>query len=66
MKIKLNGKEKEIPDNINLAGLVESLALNDCPIVAEVCGVIVQPDDYAQTIFHSGDVVELIRFVGGG
>ncbi len=66
MKIKLNGKEKEIAENSSLETLVDQLNLRDTPIVAEICGKIIKPENYSSTIINEGDVVELIRFVGGG
>ena len=66
MKIKLNGKEKEIAESASLEYLINELKLRDTPIVAEISGKIIQPEDYASTIIKEGDVVELIRFVGGG
>ncbi len=66
MKITLNGKEKEIAENTSLSTLIDELKLKDTPIVAEISGKIIKPKDYSSTIFEDGNIVELIRFVGGG
>ena len=66
MKIKLNGKEKEIAEKISLTELIDELQLKNSPIVAELSGKIVKPEDYSSTILEDGNIVELIRFVGGG
>ena len=66
MKIKLNGKEKEIAENSSLENLIDELNLRNTPIVAEVSGKIISPENYSETILQEEDTVELIRFVGGG
>ena len=66
MKITLNGKEKEIAECSSLTDLIDELKLKDSPIVAEVCGKIIKPEDYVSTILEKENIVELIRFVGGG
>jgi len=66
MKIKLNGKEKEIVENTSVENLVNELKLKDTPIVAEISGKIIKPENYSSTILEKENVVELIRFVGGG
>ena len=66
MKIKLNGKEKEIVENTSVENLVNELKLKDTPIVAEISGKIIKPENYSSTILEEGNIVELIRFVGGG
>jgi len=66
MKITLNGKEKTITENTSLSNLVDELKLKDSPIVAEVVGKIIKPEDYSTLILEDGNIVELIRFVGGG
>lgn len=66
MKIKLNGKEKIINENSSLANLIDFLNLKNSPVVAEINGKIISPEIYSETLINENDVVELIRFVGGG
>jgi len=66
MRINLNGKEKEIAEATSLTDLIDELKLKDSPIVAEICGKIIKPEDYSVLILEDGNIVELIRFVGGG
>ncbi len=49
-----------------LAALLRRLDLNDAAVVAEVNGAIVPRENFAQHLLKDGDVVELVRFVGGG
>ena len=66
MNITLNGKEKDIAENTSVGNLVNELKLKDTPIVAEISGKIIKPENYDSTILEEGNIVELIRFVGGG
>ena len=66
MKIKLNGKEKNLTESLSLGNLIDELDLRNTPVVAEINGKIIKPENYSSTIINENDVVELIRFVGGG
>ena len=49
-----------------LADLLRHLTLDAAAVVAEVNGVIVPRENFAQHSLKDGDIVELVRFVGGG
>lgn len=66
MKISLNGKNKELPTEFTVEELVQSLKIDPETLVAEVNKTIIQHQDFASKNLQDGDVVELIRFVGGG
>ena len=63
--ITLNGTTRQTaaPD---LAALVRELNLEPERVVAEHNGAIVPPGDFARVALAEGDVLELLRFVGGG
>lgn len=64
-RISVNGwnMESEAP---TLAALLTELAVTDNAVVAEVNGAIVPHNAFAETLLNDGDVIELVRFVGGG
>jgi sulfur carrier protein len=66
MTILLNGKSKDVADNVTLKELIGSLDLEEANTVAEVSGEIISPERYATVVLKEQDTVELIRFVGGG
>lgn len=66
MKITCNNELQEIENNLSLENYIESLDLNPDTVVAECDGQIVKREDYVSHILKDGEVVELIRFVGGG
>ena len=63
--IMLNGTTRQTaaPD---LAALVRELNLEPERVVAEHNGAIVPAGDFAHVSLAEGDVLELLRFVGGG
>jgi len=66
MKITCNGETKEITPDITLLSLIREMSLNPDTVVAECDGRIVKRDEYDTLVLSEGNVLELIRFVGGG
>lgn len=64
-QVTVNGKTRDTGAG-TLAALLEELTLDASTVVAEVNAVIVPREDFASTRISAGDVVELVRFVGGG
>ena len=67
--LKINGKEKQFPeDNLpkNLIELLEQMDINQATVVAEIDGVIVERKDFAETKICPDQSIELVRFVRGG
>jgi thiamine biosynthesis protein ThiS len=66
--LKVNGVEKEFPDGLpaTVAELMKTLGVNAATVVAEIDGLIIQRELFAETKLHTGQSVELITFVGGG
>lgn len=66
MKIKLNGKDTETPEGYKITDLLKLHSLLGKPLVVELNGAIVKNDQYGATILAEGDVLEIVRLVGGG
>ena len=66
MKITCNGQTKEISPNTTLASFITAMDLNPDTVVAECDGRIIKRDEYNTMVLQEGNVLELIRFVGGG
>ncbi|EEG78422.1 sulfur carrier protein ThiS [Dethiobacter alkaliphilus] len=62
----INGTEKDFPEGITVAKLLEELSLDPNKVVVEVDQQIVPKDEYRQKKLSSTAAVELISFVGGG
>ena len=66
MEITCNGETKQILPKITLGTFIRDLDLNPVTIVAECNGRIIKKEEYDSLVLQEGNVLELIRFVGGG
>lgn len=67
--LTVNGEERQYEAGsfpATVSALVEGLGLDAGMVVAEVNGRIVGRANFSSHALRSGDVVELVRFVGGG
>ncbi len=66
--LTINGKLTEFPDHLpsNLEALLNHLNVDAATVVAEVDGLIVRRDAFARTPIKNEQIIELVRFVGGG
>jgi thiamine biosynthesis protein ThiS len=65
--LTVNGSTREIPRNSTLAELLGSLRVDPRLVVVEHNRTILRDrDTYATQPLSSGDVVEIVHFVGGG
>ena len=69
MKIKLNGEVKTI-DNSNkdfyLEDLIIYLGYKPQLVVVELNGIIINPQNWINTIIKNDDCLEVVTIVGGG
>lgn len=66
MNIILNGKPCVIEKSNNLLNILETLDINPQNLIAEVNGEIVTAKEFENKIINENDVIELVKFVGGG
>ena len=66
IKIKLNGKDKEINDRMSVSRFLEELKINPEGVVVELNLQVLNKAKYGATDLKEGDSVEIINFVGGG
>ncbi len=66
MNITLNGEKKNIPENINVRGLLEHLGIQHQRVAVELNETIVKKDQYDSTAIKEGDSLEVVSFMGGG
>ena len=65
MRLKLNGKEREVEGVSTVDQLVESLGIHRM-IVVEHNGTILRREQYPVTQLSEGDTLEIVHMVGGG
>jgi thiamine biosynthesis protein ThiS len=65
MRLKLNGKEREVGEVATVEELVRSLGIHRM-IVVEHNGAILDRDSYSGAALAEGDTLEIVHMVGGG
>jgi len=66
IRVRLNGKEREVPAGLSVQELLESLDLHPALVVVERNREILDRSRYGETPVEEGDTLELVHFVGGG
>ncbi len=66
MRVRVNGRDRDLPQSINLREYVVSLGVNMSTIAVAVNGEVVKRDSLASVELTEGDAVEIVRAVGGG
>jgi sulfur carrier protein len=66
MKIHINGEQKEIADDLNIARLLDELEIRPGRVVVELNHTIISREAQESTSLRDGDVLEIVHFVGGG
>lgn len=67
--LQINGQARQFaPQEMpaTLSALLEKLGIGAATVVAEVDGTIVRPEEFARTEVREGQIIELIKFMGGG
>ena len=64
--VTVNGQSKRVADGTTVAQLLQQLAVHPQQVVVEVNVQIIKREQREATILQPGDVIEIVRFVGGG
>lgn len=65
MRISLNGEERDIPEGLTVRGLLDHLRVEG-PVAVEVNREVVPRAEHGARSVATGDVLEIVHFVGGG
>jgi sulfur carrier protein len=66
VRIRVNGEDRELPEGTTVAALLRELGIGTPRVAVERNREIVPKADYASTPILSGDILEVVEFVGGG
>lgn len=66
MKIKINGKETQVPDGITLIQLLGHLRIDKHRVAIELNKEIAKKTHWDRITLKEGDNIEIVTFVGGG
>ena len=66
IRLTINGKPRELPAPTGLIQYLESLDLSTQFIAVGYNGEVIEKDNFHEITLSDGDVVEIVRPVGGG
>ena len=66
IQLTVNGKPREIDREMSLLDYLKQLGINPQIVAVEHNGEIVRRERYAEARLGAGDVLEIVRMVGGG
>jgi sulfur carrier protein len=66
VRITINGEQKQIPDSVTIAGLLEFLNIQHQRVAVELNLDIVKKDRYGTTTVKEDDSLEIVSFMSGG
>ena len=66
MRILLNGELKEVPEGLNLEGLLKLFSLPQARVAVEQNRMVIRRAEWLSTPVNDEDRIEVIHFVGGG
>ena len=66
IQILVNGEAKTVPQGLQVAQLLEFLAIDSTRIAVELNRSIIRKQDWAATSVEEGAQLEIVWFVGGG
>ncbi len=64
--VTLNGDPRELPGGLTVATLLQHLGIEPLGVAVEQNRKVVRRAAHEKTAVESGDVIEIVRFVGGG
>ncbi len=66
IRLTINGKPKELPAPTDLVQYLESLDISTQFIAVGYNGEVIEKESFHEVTLVEGDVVEIVRPVGGG
>ena len=66
IKIKLNGKEKQIPENFKIDKLINDLKIPIKKVAIELNQEILNKKKLHKIKLKKNDKIEIVHFIGGG
>ena len=66
MRATVNGEPMELPDGLTVSALLQHLGVRGDRVAVERNGEVVKKARHGEQTLASGDVLEIVTFVGGG
>lgn len=66
INLKVNGKSREVEENLNLQSYLSSFDVNLRFVAVGYNGEVIKKERFPEIVLKNGDVLEIVRPVGGG
>lgn len=66
MRVRINGKERELPEATTLLQLLQERGLDPRMVVVEYNYEIIPRERYHEIVLREGDHLEIVQMVAGG
>ncbi|MFO7776175.1 MAG: sulfur carrier protein ThiS [Candidatus Hydrogenedentota bacterium] len=66
MQVTINGENRDVKESLTVLALLENLELQPDAMVVQRNDQVIERKDFENTQLEEGDIIELVRFVGGG
>jgi len=66
MKLTINGEARQLPEQATVSVMAEVLELPVSQVAVERNRAIVPRSAWGDTALAEGDVIEIVKFIGGG
>ena len=66
IQLTVNGKPKELSGPVNLTAFLRLQGIKSQFVAVGYNGIVLNKEEFPQIILQDGDVVEIVRPVGGG
>ena len=66
MRLRVNGKARELEVSVDLVSFLQGYGVNLEHVAVGYNGVVLEKDQFPKVHLQEGDVLEIVRPVGGG
>ena len=66
IKLMVNGKPRDLESSLDLVSFLESYGVNLQHVAVGYNGVVLEKEKFPQIVLKEGDVLEIVKPVGGG
>lgn len=66
MEVKINGDLKEVREGMSISNLLTEMNMPPIGIAVELNREIIPRSSHESTVLKEGDVLEIVKMVGGG
>jgi sulfur carrier protein len=66
IKLMVNGKPRDLENSLDLVSFLEGYGINLQHVAVGYNGTVLEKGKFLQTVLKEGDVLEIVKPVGGG